>query len=100
MALRPRRNLTNVLAKAGLYLLLLLVSCCTLLTYVWMLSTSLKSDGGIFTSPPQWLPRAPTLQWYRQLFKEVNFLLHFTNSLIVSVSVTALSLLLNSMAGY
>jgi multiple sugar transport system permease protein len=71
-----------------------------LVPFFWMVSTSLKSGGGIFAYPPQWIPQEPTLEWYRRLGKEVNFFLHFKNSLIVSVSVTGLSLFLNSLAGY
>jgi multiple sugar transport system permease protein len=87
-------------AGAGLHLFLLIAAAATLLPFFWMLSTSLKSGGGIFTYPPQWLPQNPTLEWYAKLIKEVNFLLHFQNSLVVSVSITALSLFFNSLAGY
>jgi multiple sugar transport system permease protein len=65
-----------------------------------MLSTSFKAGGGLLAYPPQWIPDHPTLQWYVQLVREVNFFAHFRNSLIVSVSITALSLFINSMAGY
>jgi multiple sugar transport system permease protein len=91
---------TKPLESWGLHFLLLLVAAVTLMPFFWMVSTSFKSGGGIFAYPPQWIPHDPTLSWYKDLIREVNFLVHFKNSLIVSVSVTALSLLLNSMAGY
>lgn len=98
------KNTGGVSAKPmetwGLHFLLLLVAVVTLMPFFWMVSTSFKSGGGIFTYPPEWLPKEPTIAWYRDLIREVNFLVHFKNSLIVSISVTALSLLLNSMAGY
>ncbi len=98
--MRSGRPLSERLETAGLHLLLLLVAAATLMPFFWMFSTSFKSGGGIFTYPPQWLPSEPTLEWYGRLVKEVNFLLHFRNSLIVSISVTALSLFFNSLAGY
>jgi multiple sugar transport system permease protein len=89
------------LANSGaLHLLLAAVAACTLLPFFWMLSTSFKSGGGLFTYPPEWVPSRPTLEWYVRLTTEVNFGLHFRNSLIVSVCVTALGLFLNSLAGY
>lgn len=72
----------------------------TIAPFVWMLSTSFKSGGGIFSYPPQWIPHDPTFEWYRQLFRDVDFLLHFKNSLIVSISTTFLNLFLCSLAGY
>jgi multiple sugar transport system permease protein len=93
-------SVPDVASSFGLHALLGIVAAGTLLPFFWMISTSFKSGGGIFTYPPQWFPQDATLEWYVRLFKEVNFLLHFKNSLIVSISVTALSLFLNSMAGY
>lgn len=72
----------------------------TLTPFFWMISTSLKAKAGIFTMPPQWLPKEPTLDHYKQLFIEVNFLRHFINSTIVAVTVTILGLFFNSLAGY
>ena len=80
----------NLLEKFIVHVILVLGLLITVTPFVWMLSTSLKSGGGIFTYPPQLFPRNPTLEWYRQLFRGVNFLLHFRNSLIVSVTTTVL----------
>jgi multiple sugar transport system permease protein len=100
MNARTRKLLADTLSIGGMHLFLAVVGVCTLMPFFWMLSTSFKSGGGIFTYPPQWFPAQPTLEWYARLVKEVNFLLHFKNSLIVSVCVTAMSLFLNSLAGY
>jgi multiple sugar transport system permease protein len=97
---RTKRLVADSLASAGLHLLLAVTAAATLLPFFWMLSTSFKSGGGLFTYPPTWIPNEPTLEWYIQLIKEVNFLLHFRNSVLVSVCITVLSLLINSMAGY
>lgn len=72
----------------------------TLAPFAWMLSTSLKPGAGIFTYPPQWIPKEPTLEWYRQLFRDVDFFLHFKNSLIVAVTTTILNLFFCSLAGF
>ncbi len=97
---RHRRAVAEVLASGGVHLLLAATAAATLLPFFWMLSTSFKSGEGIFTCPPTWIPKHPTLQWYAQLVREVNFLVHFRNSVIVSTAITALSLFINSLAGY
>src|SRR5439155_21190254 len=55
---RPRR-----LASTALwYLLLLLVAIITVFPFLWILLTSLKGpDDLLFSTPPQFLPKAPTL---------------------------------------
>jgi multiple sugar transport system permease protein len=100
MTPRMKRLVSDTIASGGLHLLLAVTAAATLLPFFWMLSTSFKSGGGLFTYPPTWIPSEPTLQWYVQLIKEVNFLLHFRNSVFVSVCITVLSLFINSMAGY
>lgn len=100
MTPRVRRLLADTVSSGALHVLLAVTAAVTLLPFFWMLSTSLKSGGGLFTYPPTWIPKEPTFQWYIQLVKEVNFLLHFRNSVIVASCVTVLSLFINSMAGY
>lgn len=100
MSARFQRRVSDLLVAGGVHLLLALGAAATLLPFFWMLSTSFKSGGGLFTYPPTWIPKEPTLAWYAQLLGEVNFPLHFRNSVLVSVAITVLGLFINSMAGY
>ncbi|HOW27796.1 MAG TPA: carbohydrate ABC transporter permease [Elusimicrobiota bacterium] len=85
--------------RFSLHILLVVFAALTLMPFFWMVSTSFKG-GEILTFPPQWIPKVFTLEWYARLVKEVNFVLHFKNSFIVSITLTVLNLLLNSMAAY
>jgi multiple sugar transport system permease protein len=67
---------------------------------LWMLSVSLMATGEASTYPPPLLPKAPTLQHYRDLFAQVGLGRYFGNSLVVASGVTVLSVLFNVMAGY
>lgn len=100
MSARSKRWLSDAVAAGSVHLLLAVAAAATLMPFFWMISTSFKNGGGLFTYPPTWIPREPTLQWYAQLVREVNFLVHFRNSVLVSVAITVLSLFVNSMAGY
>lgn len=100
MNARGKRWMSDAVAAGGVHFLLAIAAAATLMPFFWMISTSFKNGGGLFTYPPTWIPRAPTLQWYAQLVREVNFLVHFRNSVFVSVAITVLSLFVNSMAGY
>ena len=100
MNARGKRWMSDAVAAGGVHFLLAIAAAATLMPFSWMISTSFKNGGGLFTYPPTWIPRDPTLQWYAQLVREVNFLVHFRNSVFVSVAITVLSLFVNSMAGY
>lgn len=72
----------------------------TLLPFLWMVLTSVKPEEGIFSIPPQIIPRPLTFQYYKELFQRVHFLHFFQNSLFISVAITLANLVLNSLAGY
>ena len=66
----------------------------------WMLGASLMPRGEAQTYPPPFWPERLTLDNYRELFTRLNLGRYFVNSTIVSLSITAIALLLNGMAGY
>ena len=79
---------------------LMLLAVLSLAPLLWMLSVSLMPRGQASQFPPPFLPSQPTLEGYRDLFATAGLARNFANSLLVSAAITALSLLLNTMAGY
>ena len=79
---------------------LMLLAVLSLAPLLWMLSVSLMPRGEASQFPPPFLPSQPTLEGYRDLFATAGLGRNFANSLLVSAAITALSLLLNTMAGY
>jgi multiple sugar transport system permease protein len=88
------------LAGAGVYALLLLGAAVAIIPLLWMVSASFMPTGDATTYPPHLLPRAMTLDHYRTLFTRLAVGRSLLNSIVIAVSVTVLSLLVNSMAGY
>src|SRR5207237_1533381 len=80
--------------------LLVITAVLTILPLVWMISASLMPTGEATLFPPRFLPSAPTITHYRELFTRMNFGRSFANSMIIALSITFFSLFLNSMAGY
>ena len=68
--------------------------------FVWMVLGSFKGEGEIRRNPPTWVPEAPSLDNYTQLFSRLQFGTYFLNSAVVAVLVTAGNLLFCSMVGY
>src|SRR5262249_10730469 len=65
-----------------------------------MSAASPSPPGAPPASPPRLLPSAPTLAHYRELWLRLDVARAFANSLGLALAITAVSLLLNSMAGY
>ncbi len=68
--------------------------------FLWMLSTSLKLPGAVFTYPPEWIPKP--IQWanYMKAWKAVPFDKFFVNSIIVASCVTVGQVFTCSLAAY
>ncbi|AZR73761.1 sugar ABC transporter permease [Anoxybacter fermentans] len=89
-----------LIEKIIVHLVVLLGLIVMIAPFLWMLSTSFKSTKAIFRFPPDWIPNNPTLINYTKLFQTLDFLTPFKNTIIVAFSITTLSLLICSMAGY
>lgn len=72
----------------------------TVAPFIWMLSASFMADGHASVYPPRFIPDEFTLVQYQTLFTRLNVSRNFFNSMFLSVVVTLVSLLFNSMAGY
>ena len=100
---RPRAMARPHLSGRGkrlvLYLVLLVMVLAILFPIYWMITISLKLPREIYRQPSLW-PEVVTLANYRRLIEEKHFLTNIKNSLIVASTVTVLSLLISSFAGY
>jgi multiple sugar transport system permease protein len=67
--------------------------------FLWLFLTSLKTRIDIFSIPPK-LIFDPTIRNYSSAFTKRHFLPMFYNSLIISVSTTALSLIVGTLGAY
>jgi multiple sugar transport system permease protein len=84
---------------AGIYLFLLTFIFFSLFPALWMLNNSFKTDEEIFKMPPVWFP---SINWenYRAIFAGRPFVKYTINSVIVSLSVTAICVGLGTPAAY
>jgi multiple sugar transport system permease protein len=78
------------LRTLGFYAVLVTTTAVVLFPVLWIVSTSFKSPGEYFTSPPVWIPRHPSLEHYRLLLGEYDGLVYLRNSLVIAAGNTAL----------
>lgn len=91
-----RRDLVGRIAT---YAMLVVALLFVLFPVYWMVITSLKLPREIYRVPALW-PQVFTLNNYRILIEDKEFLVAIRNSLIVASSVTLISLLVASFAAY
>jgi multiple sugar transport system permease protein/putative chitobiose transport system permease protein len=86
-------------------LVIVVIVCCFLAPYAWIVSSSFKNQLTLFNdvTPLSWrafFPVEGTFENYRTLFERTNVLTALLNTAIVSGGQVALTLLLCSMAAY
>jgi multiple sugar transport system permease protein len=87
------------LSNAVFYLVVVAMALVVLFPFLWMLSSSFKTQVDIIAWPPK-IFFTPTLQNYEKVFGEQDFLKYFVNSTIIGTSAVALSLVLGLPAAY
>ena len=86
--------------KIVLYVLLIIGALIALMPMLWMLSASFMPTGEASTYPPHFIPSRITFSHYADLFTRLNLGRYLFNSALIAVIVTAVSLVINSLAGY
>ena len=89
--------------RPGVFITILISLFCVYIAipFMWMFSTSIRSPLLSFRMPPAIFPTMFDLENYRMIFIKVpNFMMFVTNSIKLSVSITALQLIVCSMAAY
>ena len=86
--------------KITVYAALALVSLVLILPFLWIISTSLKGDEDIFTTPPQWIPTDIRWENYSDVFDRMPYLIYFRNSVFVTVMTIVGVVISSSLVAY
>jgi multiple sugar transport system permease protein len=97
---KPPSRWPKVGAFAVKHGLLLLLAAVVLYPFIWLLFSSLKSDAEFLGAPTTLLPATFTVEAYTGVWSRIPFLAFYKNTVIFAGSVTLISLLFDSMAGY
>lgn len=76
------------------------IAVVTLAPLVWMVAASFMPNGQASEYPPTIVPHPATLEHYESVLTRMNLARALFNSAFLALSVTLLSTLINSMAGY
>ena len=99
--LRMRRfGEASPLLTAISYAVVVVASLIAILPFFYIISTAIKQSKFLFEYPPQWIPKHIYWGNFTHLLTETYFPRWILNTLFVSLTVTALKLFFDSMAGY
>ena len=88
-----------------LYILMAIVCVATVFPFLWMVSSSFKTNGEIFSYPPSLIPRNPTIGGYSGLFNtamfgQTKFIDFAKNSLFVSLLTAVITVVMSTLGAY
>ena len=97
----PRRIVpSKAIGRTLLYIALIAGCAVMLLPFVWMISSSLKTESDVFTFPIQWIPSVPRWKNYQLIWEKVPLLNGFKNSTILTICTMVLQITTSSLAAY
>ncbi|MCL2781360.1 MAG: carbohydrate ABC transporter permease [Actinomycetia bacterium] len=79
---------------------LIVISIIMVSPFFYVIAASLKDSGSLFAYPPKWVELPPYWGNYSQLLFHSNFLRWMLNTAFVTLAVTGLKVVLDSMAGF
>ena len=97
--MRPGQ-VNRLAGRAGLIVSVLILVSPALMFFLWMLSLSFKTEADNVAYPPVFIPSTITLDNFRAVLSQTDFIGYTINSIIVSFSSTGLALLVGVPAGY
>src|SRR6218665_1782962 len=92
--------MTQNWTKWLLLLLALAMAALYLFPLYWMYVTSLKTGSEMFANPPTFWPNAPDASVYPKVWVNRTMATYLTNSTIIAVGVTAITVLLGTGCAY
>ena len=95
-----RTDIKKRLSEGITWVLLLVLTFLFLMPVVWVICSSFKSTGELFSWPPSLFGRSPSLNNYRRALEEGRFGVYFFNTVFISLVATCLTIVVNVMSGY
>src|SRR5579862_7837334 len=80
---RPGASVGRGVGRVVTHSVLIFLSVIFLIPFIWLVSTSLKTDPQIFLFPPRWIPNPWTINQYHLALTTIPFFQYTRNSLVI-----------------
>lgn len=95
-----RTDMKKSFLKGIVWILLLALTFLFLMPIIWVMGSSFKSTGELFSWPPSLFGKNPSLDNYQRALEEGHFGIYFFNTVFTSLTATFLTVVVNVMSGY
>lgn len=79
---------------------LILLSIIAVFPLIWVLLSSIKTNGELTSNPTSFLPKNPTLSNFIHVIEDLNFAGNITNSVVIALCTTVIAIIISCMAAY
>lgn len=86
--------------KIILHTILILISISMLIPFLWMISSSLKSNNELFSVPPKWIPKHLAFENYTYMFSAAPWTKYFLNTAWITIVTIIGQIITCSMGAY
>jgi len=100
MPRNPRGRYTIRIGRWLTLIFIVSIAFLTLMPFVWVVATSLRTPAESFSVPPEWIPTDMDFSNYTRVFEEIPFWRQIGNSFFITLSVVFGQLITASLAGY
>lgn len=91
---------TKIGLRVVQYLLMAIVGVLAIAPVYWLLTSSLKNPGDIYTFPPDWFPTTWRWENFREAWESAPFDRYYVNSIVVTVVGTAAQICIAALSAY
>lgn len=100
VASKRRKKRKVLINKTITYILLIFGAIIMAIPFLWMLSTSLKTEGVVFSIPPKWIPDEIMWSNYKQAIEQAGLFEGFINTLKIVIPTVTIGIFSCSLAAY
>ncbi|CAH1216287.1 L-arabinose transport system permease protein AraQ [Paenibacillus plantiphilus] len=97
---KGRTGVKRDASKLIWYALLIFFSLVAIVPILWMVSSSLKTNLGVFMVPAKWIPEDPQWSNYLHVFTDIPFFTYFKNTAIITVLGIVGTVISSSLVAY
>ena len=79
---------------------LLILTVIATFPLIWIIISSIKGKGELTGNPTGFLPKTVTLDYFRHVIFDLNFINNIKNSVIIALVTTVIAIVVASLAAY
>lgn len=90
----------GLVGNALCHVYLIILSVVAVFPLVWVLLSSIKTNGELTSNPTKFIPINPTLENFVHVIQDLEFGVNIANSIVIALCTTLIAIIISCMAAY